>query len=393
MRSKSGQNGPSPFSSDYVEPAPLAPRQRPTLPGWIPSANVLIVLLLVFVSLITAVAGGGALSPGRALGDVGTPESGNGGVVGANLTPAPTIPPTVQPTEEPTPRPTAAPVGPTPTSLPGIAVTSVATQPVQSANVDPRSLLPKYRILSYYGHPNSTTMGILGEYSKEELLAKMQEEQAAYEAADPSRPVLLAFEVIASVAQQYPADNDTWLLHTDDETIKSYIDFATANNALVILDLQIGHSTVKAEIDSVEKWLLYPNVHLALDPEFAMPEGEVPGSSIGGIDASDVTYAQERLAQLAADNNLPPKMLIVHQFHEGMITNSQTLAPVDGVQLVIDFDGFGDPANKLSGYALFLQDRQIQFAGIKLFYKQDDPLLTPQEVVALSPPPDFVCFQ
>jgi hypothetical protein len=139
--------------------------------------------------------------------------------------------------------------------------------------------------------------------------------------------------------------------------------------------------------------LLYPNVHLALDPEFAMAEGEVPGTSIGGIDASDVTYAQERLAKLSADNNLPPKVLVVHQFHEGMIVGSEALAPVDGVQLVIDFDGYGDPANKISGYNLFLQDRQIQFAGIKLFYKQDDPLMTPQEIVALSPPPDFVVYQ
>lgn len=367
-----------------------APRQRPSLPRWIPSANVLIVMLLVIVSLITAAGGGGALSPGLSN---GTPGAGNSSIASANVTPTATSQPTIVPTQEPTPKPTAAPVGPTPTPLSGIAVTSVATQPVQSASADPRSLLPRYRILSYYGHPNSTTMGILGEYSKDDLLAKMKEEQAAYEAADPSRPVLLAFEVIASVAQQYPADNDTYLLHTDDETIKSYIDFATANNAIVILDLQIGLSTVKAEIDSVEKWLLYPNVHLALDPEFAMEQGQVPGSSIGGIDASDVTYAQERLAQLSADNNLPPKVLIVHQFHEGMITNSETLAAVDGVQLVIDFDGYGDPANKLSGYALFLQDRQIQFAGIKLFYKQDDPLLTPQEVTALSPPPDFVCYQ
>jgi hypothetical protein len=236
-------------------------------------------------------------------------------------------------------------------------------------------------------------MGILGEYSKEDLLSKLQEEQAAYEAADPSRPVMLAFELIATVAQPYPAEDDTYLTTTGDDLIQEYLDFATENNMILILDVQIGLSTVKAEIDKVEKWLLYPNVHLALDPEFAMAEGEIPGTTIGGIDASDVTYAQERLAQLAADNDLPPKMLIVHQFHEEMIRNSESLAPVDGVQLVIDFDGFGDPSNKVAGYNLFLQDRPIQFAGIKLFYKQDDPLMSPQDVVALSPPPDFVVYQ
>jgi hypothetical protein len=390
MRSKSGQSGPSPFSRDYVEPAPALPR-RPLLPSWIPSGNVLVVLLLVFVSLITAVAGGGALSPGLSSG--GQSDSSIAAVTGTEVAPSPTPEPTMTPTEEPTPRPTAAPVGPTPTPMPGIAVTTVATQPVQSADADPRALLPKYRILSYYGHPNSDTMGILGEYSKEDLLSRLQEEQAAYEAADPNRPVMLAFELIATVAQPYPAEDDTYLTTTGDDLIQEYLDFATANNMILILDVQIGQSTVKAEIDKVEKWLLYPNVHLALDPEFAMAEGEIPGTSIGGIDASDVTYAQERLAKLAADNDLPPKMLIVHQFHEEMIRGAESLAPVDGVQLVIDFDGFGDPSNKIAGYNLFLQDRPIQFAGIKLFYKQDDPLMEPSDVVSLSPPPDFVVYQ
>jgi hypothetical protein len=386
MRSKSGRPGPSPFSREYVEPGPVAPPRRFDLPEWIPSANVLVVLLLVFVSLVTAVAGGGALSPGLSSGNNGSDSASLNGTAVAST-------PTPIPTEEPTPRPTAVPEGPTPTPMPGIAVTAVNSQPAQAANADPRALLPNYRILSYYGQPASETMGILGEYTKEELLTKMQEEKAAYEAADPSRPVMLAFEVIASVAQNWPADNDTYLLHTDDQTIQEYIDFATANNMIVFLDVQIGRSTVKAEIDLIEKWLLNPNVQLALDPEFAMAEGEIPGSTIGGIDASDVTYAQERLAKISQENNLPPKVLVVHQFHEGMITNSETLAPVDGVQLVIDFDGYGDPANKISGYALFLHDRQIQFAGIKLFYKQDDPLMSPQDVLALSPPPDFICYQ
>jgi hypothetical protein len=390
MRSKSGQSGPSPFSRNYVEPAPALPR-RPLLPSWIPSGNILVVLLLVLVSLITAVAGGGALSPGLSSGNQSDPSI--AAVTGTEAASSPTPEPTMTPTEEPTPRPTAAPVGPTPTPMPGIAVTTVATQPAQNADADPRALLPKYRILSYYGHPNSDTMGILGEYSKEDLLSRLQEEQAAYEAADPNRPVMLAFELIATVAQPYPAEDDTYLTTTGDDLIQEYLDFATANNMILILDVQIGQSTVKAEIDKVEKWLLYPNVHLALDPEFAMAEGEIPGTSIGGIDASDVTYAQERLAKLSADNDLPPKVLIVHQFHEEMIRGAESLAPVDGVQLVIDFDGFGDPSNKIAGYNLFLQDRPIQFAGIKLFYKQDDPLMDPSDVVSLSPPPDFVVYQ
>lgn len=356
------------------------------LPGWIPSASILVTLLVLIVSLGIA-ATGGPSSPG-VNNNLAAPD-----VAGAINTPtSEPAAPSPTPTEEPTPRPTAPPEGPTPTQLPGIAITPIVTQPAASST-HPDAILPRYRILSYYGHPFNENMGILGEYSKEELLELLREEQAAYEAADPSRPVMPAFELIASVAQNWPADNDTYLLHTDAETIQEYVDFTAENGILLILDIQIAHSTVRAEIDKIEQWLLYPHVQLAIDPEFAMDEGEIPGTSIGGIDASDITYAQERLAKLALDNDLPPKVLIVHQFYEGMIRNSETLAPVEGVQLLIEFDGFGDPANKTVGYNMFIRDRPIQFGGIKLFYRQDDPLMTPAEIVGLSPSPDLVIYQ
>jgi hypothetical protein len=357
------------------------------LPGWIPSASILITLLILVVSLGVAVTGGPS-SPG-VNNDLAAPD-----VAGALQTPtAAPVQPSPTPTEEPTARPTAPPEGPTPTQLPGIAVTPMVTQAAAATTSDPDALLPHYRLLSFYGHPYNESMGILGEHSKEDLLQLLLEEKAAYEAADPSRPVMPAFELIASVAQNWPADDDTYLLHTDAETIEEYVDFTAENGIVLILDIQIGHSTVRAEIDKIEQWLLYPHVQLAIDPEFAMDEGEIPGTSIGGVDASEITYAQERLAKLALDNDLPPKVLIVHQFYEGMIRNSETLAPVDGVQLVIEFDGFGDPANKTAGYTQFIHDRPIEFGGIKLFYQQDDPLMPPGDIVALDPPPDLVIFQ
>ena len=310
------------------------------------------------------------------------------------LTPAPTTAVQIVPdaTATETPWPTSPSGQPTPTQMAGLAITPVVTAP-QTATSDPRAILPKYRILSYYGHPHSENMGIVGEMPAEELLVELRELQAAYEAADPSRPVMPAIEIIASVAQNWPADDDTYLMHTDAETIQAYVDFTAENGILLILDLQIGRSTVRDEIDRIEQWLLYPNVHLALDPEFAMEEGVVPGSTIGGIDASEITYAQERLAKLALDNDLPPKVLIVHQFYEEMIQNAETLQPIAGVQLVIEFDGFGDPANKIAGYNQFIRDRPIEFGGIKLFYQQDEPLLTPAEVLALIPSPDLIIYQ
>jgi hypothetical protein len=345
----------------------------------------LIALIIVFIPIVVAVSGGPS-APAMLQAEA-TQEA------AFALTPSPTTVVQIVPEDTPIPTPWPTPPAgePSPTQMAGLSITPAVQAPPAAA--DPRAILPRYRIVSYYGHPHSDQMGIVGEMSKEELLARLLEVAASFEAADPSRPVMPAIEVISSVAQNWPADNNTYLLHTDDSTIQEYVDFTAENNILLILDLQIGHSTVRAEIDRIEKWLLYPHVHLALDPEFAMPEGVIPGSSIGGVDAEDITYAQERLASLALDNDLPPKVLIVHQFYEGMIRNAETLAPVEGVQLIIEFDGFGAPANKIAGYNLFIRNRPIEFGGIKLFYKQDDPVMTPAELVALTPPPDLIIIQ
>jgi hypothetical protein len=104
-------------------------------------------------------------------------------------------------------------------------------------------LLPANRILTYYGHPHDPNMGILGEYPKDDLLGLLRAEAANYEATDPSRPVIPAFEVIATVAQAEPTQGGQYLLDTDTETLVEYADFAEANGILLFLDLQIGRNT------------------------------------------------------------------------------------------------------------------------------------------------------
>ena len=112
---------------------------------------------------------------------------------------------------------------------------------------------------------------------------------------------------------------------------------------VVVLDLQVGRGTVAAEIEKVRELLSRPNVHLAIDPEFAVAEGQIPGEYIGSISA-DITYAQKVLAEISATHGIPPKVLIVHQFREDMIQGKEQLAPIPGVQLVIDADGYGAPS-------------------------------------------------
>lgn len=258
---------------------------------------------------------------------------------------------------------------------------------------DDGSLLPKYRLLLFYGFPGHEDMGILGEYDMERLLELMRKQAAAYEEADPSRPVKVAFEVIASVAQKDPQGDGSYLLDAPSSLLDEYTAFAEANDILLFFDVQIGRRTVQTEVEGLQPWLEKPFVHLALDPEFAMREGQIPGEHIGQIDATDVTWTQNYLADLSSQLGLPPKVLIVHQFSHSMIENKDKIAPVAGVQLVIDMDGHGTPDLKRGTYNQVITQEPIEFNGIKLFYGQDNPLMTPEEVLELSPVPDLVIYQ
>ena len=143
----------------------------------------------------------------------------------------------------------------------------------------------------------------------------------------------------------------------------------------------------------LEAYLAEPNVHLVIDPEFAWGRNLTPAVDYGSVDAELINYAQEELARIVEENNLPPKVLIVHRFTDGMVRDIDEVETVEQVQFVLNFDGFGDPASKQQGYDLYVREGDVPFGGIKLFYDQDRPLMQPEEVVDLNPAPDYVIYQ
>ncbi|CAN5816747.1 hypothetical protein BH20CHL4_BH20CHL4_03650 [soil metagenome] len=254
-------------------------------------------------------------------------------------------------------------------------------------------LLPNYRILSYYGFPGNELMGILGEHELETLLAILQDQLVEYEAADSSRPWKLAFEVIASVAQAGPGEDGLYIAYTSNEVIQDYVDFTAANDLLLILDVQFGRKTISEEIEAVREWLSYPHVHLAIDPEFSVREGEVPGTDLGQIDAADVRVAQDTLAEISRSEDIPPKLLVVHQFNLYSITNRGQIEQIPDVQYVLEIDGWGPPEDKRATYEVVGGDVPHEFYGFKLWYRQDEPLMSAVEVMSLAPSPDIVIYQ
>ena len=86
-------------------------------------------------------------------------------------------------------------------------------------------------------------------------------------------------------------------------------------------------------------------------------------------------------------------MLLVHRFTERMVTGWRQIAADPRVQVVMVMDGFGGPGIKSSQYDALVVEQRVQYTGFKLFYKQDVPLMTPEQVLLLDPPPDLIIYQ
>lgn len=259
------------------------------------------------------------------------------------------------------------------------------------------AIFPFNRVVAFYGNLYSKRMGILGELPREEMLKKLKEEVAAWQAADSSTTVIPALHYIAVTAQGSPGKGSKYRLRMPFHQIDSVISMAREINALVFIDVQVGLSSVQEEIPQFEQYLKMPNVHLGIDPEFSMKGGEAPGKVIGTMDAADINFTSNYLAGLARENNLPPKILVVHRFTQRMVTNYKQITNRPEVQIVMDMDGWGYPAKKLTTYKEFIYKEPVQFTGFKLFYKNDlrdnSRMLTPQEVLKQMPRPMYIQYQ
>lgn len=262
----------------------------------------------------------------------------------------------------------------------------------------PGAVLPFHRIVAFYGNLYSKKMGILGEIPKKEMLAKLKGEVAKWQAADTTINVIPALHYIAVTAQGAPGKDGKHRMRMPSSQIDTMINWAKEINGLVFLDIQVGHSTVREEVPPLEKYLRLPQVHLGIDPEFSMKGGNIPGKKIGTFSAEDVNTAIDDLAVLVKKYNLPPKILIVHRFTQGMLTNYREIKKVPEVQVVIDMDGWGDKILKKSSYLQYVYREPVEFAGFKLFYKNDtktgaNQLYTPQELLKFTPKPIYIQYQ
>jgi hypothetical protein len=256
------------------------------------------------------------------------------------------------------------------------------------------SLLLNNDILAYYGHPGSRNMGILGRYSIEELDKLLTAKAAEYEVVSDGRKIQKAFYLIYGTV--WPKGEIGII---GDKALMPYIEYGMKNDVLVFIDHQIGRYD---PIDSLKKmlpYLKYPNVHLALDPEWRTHS---PMVDIGSVRAEELNLAQQIMEDYMIENNIPgERMLVIHQFNHVMIQNRAAVkSNFNRVRLIHCADGFGSPSVKRSSYNYNALASNMPIKAFKLFYNfgipgagYDDPIMMPKDVYKLSPRPYIIMYQ
>jgi hypothetical protein len=254
-----------------------------------------------------------------------------------------------------------------------------------------RRLFPDRRVVAFYGAPQNPELGALGIGTPAQAGRRLERQAKPYRRR--GRPVQPAFELISTIVHRTPGRDGDYSSRQRPEVIDRYLREARRRKLLLVLDIQPGRAPFLREARALRRWLEQPDVALALDPEWSMGPGEIPGQSIGSTDARTVNEVSAYLSRLVRQRDLPEKLLLVHRFTKDMIESERSLRRYPGVALAVNVDGFGTQAQKKAKYREFTRGREGALNGFKLFYREDTGLMTPRQTLRLRPSPDVVAYE
>ena len=278
------------------------------------------------------------------------------------------------------------------------------------------AILPTHRVVAFYAVPGAEATGPAYQLSPS-MLSDLRTQAAVYQQLDPAHPVQPGIDLVSSVPDAYPGPEGFYSHHLDPATIQSYIDFCQQNGLILFLDLDFGWTPVQQEVNFFLPYLeRYSFVQLAVDPEWMFPRHDgIPGTNLSNVRSSDLNPIIEMLAAIPMKYHVPRKILLLHQYRpdgDGLATpynagvaeiaDKRNLINDPRVDLVIHIDsvgGFpGDQADKTYQYNTWVgQDMQkyhnFRYGGFKMFYHiEAKTLMTPQQVLALQPPPMLITY-
>ncbi len=258
-----------------------------------------------------------------------------------------------------------------------------------------RSLFPRYRLVGYCGSPQAAGLGRLGLGNLDARAAEIEQLATRYADGRQGQPV---FELITVVAQRYPGPDGMYRARVDPAVIESYLAAARRHRALLLLNIQPGRARFLDEVRSLRRWLAEPEVGVALDPEWAVHGGQVPGRVFGHTTGAELDQVIAFLADVVRASALPEKAMVVHQLAPSVLTGIGALHARKGVAVIKSVDGIGTAAQKVGTWQRLVRDLPPHVhPGFKLFFEEDTrggaALMTPAQVLGLHPTPEYVLYE
>lgn len=257
-----------------------------------------------------------------------------------------------------------------------------------------RILFPHYRLVALYGTPGEPVLGVLGQQSLPKTIERVQKLAKDYQPYS-KQPMYPALEIIATVASDSPTENGNYSREIDAGKLLPWIQAAEKAGVYVTLDLQPGRSDFLSQAKEYQSLLAYPNVGLALDPEWRLTANQVPLMQIGSVGIKEVNATAEWLATFTQQHKLPQKLFVLHQFRLDMLPDRDQLNTSHAdLAYIIQMDGQGPQSNKLDTWRAITANppANVNF-GWKNFYEKDPDLLSPKATMAINPQPRYISYQ
>jgi hypothetical protein len=255
-------------------------------------------------------------------------------------------------------------------------------------------LFPGRFMVALYGSTEGPALGVLGEQDLPASIERARATAAPYEALVDT-PVVPAFEIIVTVASSVAGPDGNYSTEQSVEDVRPWVEAAGEAGLYVVLDLQPGRTDFVTQAEQYRPLLELPYVGLALDPEWRLRPDQVHLQQIGQVGIDEVNEVVTWLADLTRANDLPQKLLVLHQFQVRMIPERERLdTSREELALMVHVDGQGSQPAKQDTWRTLRQTEPDEVAwGWKNFYDEDVPMLTPEETVAVEPRPDLISYQ
>ncbi|GAB98272.1 hypothetical protein BJY21_002776 [Kineosphaera limosa] len=285
--------------------------------------------------------------------------------------------PLTQPQEEtPTPTPT-----PTQKELPGGGT----------------KIFPDYRLVGYSGIIGTGPgLGRAGVGNIDDRMKEILERAKPY--AVDGRKIMPTLEFIATMV--HPCRNaPKCRTRSTDDRVQAHLDAVRKVDGMLLLAIQPGRADFPTEVKAYEKFLKEPDVGLAMDPEWRMGPNQEPMRQFGSTSGKELNEVNKYISDLVRDNHLPEKVVLYHMIRTNWVRQPEDLKQHPGVVNIVSVDGIGSKAMKEETYAAIMKVKPPHVhPGFKLFYEEDTAqsnwkLMTPQEVLALTPKPEYVLYE